>query len=116
MPKIIALIKRKQSLTREEFLYFWQAEHPPLVWALPGLRRYVQNPSLPASRTWAYDGAAELWFDSKRDVATAFASEAAEPLVAHERLFIDDIVWFLVDEVEVKHPAAASASPTEIGG
>jgi uncharacterized protein (TIGR02118 family) len=115
MKKIIALIRRLPSLTPEEFLHSWQVEHPPLVWALPGLRRYVQNPSLPGSRTVEYDGAAELWFDSKRDVAVAFASEAAGPMRAHEQTFIDDMVWFLVEEVEVPRPSARPITSTESG-
>ena len=101
MVKIIALITRKPNLSREEFLRHWQDEHPQYVRALPGIRKYVQNPAIEGYREWAYDGAAELWFDSVRAVAVAFDSEAAGPMHRHEAEFIDQLSWFLVDEVTV---------------
>lgn len=107
MVKIIALIKRRKSMTREEFLEHWHAAHPPYVWALPGLRRYVQNPAIAHHRQWEYDGAAELWFDSVKDVAIAFDSEVAEPMHQHEKAFIEDITWFLAEEVEVDKTSQA---------
>ena len=101
MTTVIALITRKPGMERDDFLRHWQVEHPPVVWALPGLQRYVQNSALEGYRDWEYDGAAELWFDSVGDVARAFASEAAGPMHEHEKAFIDKIVWFLADEVDV---------------
>jgi uncharacterized protein (TIGR02118 family) len=107
--KIVALIRRKPELSRDEFLHFWQQEHPPYVQALPGIRKYVQNAAVDGYREWAYDGAAELWFDSVRAVAIAFDSEAAEPMREHEAAFIGELTWFLADEVDVpvdaKQPA-----------
>jgi uncharacterized protein (TIGR02118 family) len=101
MVKIVALIKRKPHLSREEFLHHWQREHPAYIRALPGVRRYVQNAAVEGYREWAYDGAAELWFDSVRAVAIAFDSEAAESMRRHEEEFVDQLTWFLADEVDV---------------
>jgi uncharacterized protein (TIGR02118 family) len=101
MVKIVALIRRKPELSRDEFLHFWQEEHPPYVQALPGIRKYVQNAAVDGYREWAYDGAAELWFDSVRAVAAAFDSPAAEPMGEHEEAFIGELTWFLADEVDV---------------
>lgn len=101
MTKVIALLTRSEGLTREQFLHAWQVEHPPLVWAMPGIRRYVQNPAVDGYRDWAYDGVAELWFDSVGDVARAFASEAAGPMLEHETHFIGELTWFLADETDV---------------
>jgi len=112
MVKVIALIKRQPSLSHDEFRHHWHVEHPPLVWALPGLRRYVQNPSVQGSRAWAFDGAAELWFDSIKDVAIAFDSSRAAPMHAHEKAFIDDIVWFLADEIDVPRTKAGDGVDT----
>ncbi|QSR28788.1 hypothetical protein CFH99_24505 [Nocardioides aromaticivorans] len=100
MPKIIALITKQDELSREEFLHHWQVDHPPIVWALPGLRRYVQNPAIPHRTEWPYDGAAELWFESLRDIAVAFDSPQAKPMHEHEKKFIKDIAWFVADEHE----------------
>ena len=39
MVKVIALIKRRKSLSRAEFLDHWLVAHPPVVWSEPGVRR-----------------------------------------------------------------------------
>lgn len=101
MPKVIALLVKLPGMTREEFLHHWQVDHPPYVWALPGIRRYIQNPAVDGFREWPFDGAAELWFDSVGDVARAFASSAAEPMHQHEQDFIGEITWFLADEIDI---------------
>lgn len=104
MVKIVALIKKPAGMSREQFLHHWQIEHPPYVWALPGLRRYVQNVAIDHPRPWPYDAGAELWFDSVRDVAIAFASPHAAPMHRHEECFIGTLDWFLVDETEIPAP------------
>lgn len=102
MPKVIALIRSKEGITREQFLRCWQVDHPPLVWRMPNLRRYVQNPAVEGYRDWPYDGMAELWFDSVGDVARAFASEQATAMLEHEKDFIGEMVWFMADETETR--------------
>lgn len=101
MIKVVALIKGKPELSREQFLRYWQDEHPAYVRRLPSVRRYRQNPAIAHRKAWPFDGAAELWFDSVHDVAAAFASPAAESLREHERHFIGDLSWFLSEEHEV---------------
>lgn len=101
MTKVIALISRLPGMTREDFLRHWQDDHPTYVWALPGVRRYVQNAAVDGYREWPHDGVAELWFDSVGDVARAFASEAAGPMHEHEKLFIHDLTWLLAEETDV---------------
>ena len=101
MVKVIALIKSRPELPRDEFLRYWHVEHPPYVRQLPGVRRYRQNHAILHRNDWPYDGAAELWFDSVRDVAIAFDGPAADALRDHEQHFISDLAWFLVDEQEI---------------
>jgi uncharacterized protein (TIGR02118 family) len=101
MVKVVAVISRKPGLDRAEFLRHWQQDHPAYVRTLPHLRRYVQNPAVEGYRTWPYDGVAELWFDSVRDVAAAFDSPQATTLREHEENFIGELHWFLADEHEV---------------
>jgi uncharacterized protein (TIGR02118 family) len=93
-------------MSTEAFLHHWQVEHPPYVWALPGLRRYVQNPALQVGKGWPWDGLAELWFDSVRDVALAFDSPQAEPMRGHEACFIGQLDWFLTQEDDVPAPVS----------
>jgi uncharacterized protein (TIGR02118 family) len=99
--KVVALIKRKDGTTREEFLEHWSTRHAEIVGELPGLRRYVQNHALEHRNVWPFDGAAELWFDSVGDVARAFADPAADRMRADEPGFISSIEWFLASEHEV---------------
>lgn len=101
MIKVVAVISRKSGLDREEFLRFWQDEHPDYVRKLTGLRRYVQNPAVEGYRQWPYDGVAELWFDSVRDVSKAFEGPAADALRTHEEHFIEEVNWFLAEEREI---------------
>lgn len=109
MIKVVAVITRKPGLDREEFLRYWQDEHPDYVRRLTGIRRYVQNPAVEGYRQWPYDGVAELWFDSVRDVAIAFEGPAADALREHEEHFIGELDWFLSEEREVPVTAEVGA-------
>lgn len=110
MIKVVALIKGKPDLSREEFLRYWQDEHPAYVRRLPGIRGYRQNPAIEHHRQWPFDGAAELWFDSVRDVAAAFDCSAADALREHEAHFIGELTWFLSEEHEVDLAEGEAAS------
>lgn len=101
MVKIVAVVTRREGLSREEFLDQWQRVHPPLVRRLSGLRRYRQNPSIEHHSPWPFDGIAELWFDSKAAIALAYQGPAAEALFAHEREFLGDMQWSIVEEREI---------------
>lgn len=87
-----------------DFAREWQVEHPPYVWALPRVRKYVQNLAAQNGRDWPYDGVAELWFDSVRDIALAFDSPEAQPMRDHETEFIGTLEWLLADETDVMEP------------
>jgi uncharacterized protein (TIGR02118 family) len=102
--KIVVLINKHEAMSREDFLHHWQVQHPAVVWRLPGLRRYVQNPSIDHRSVWAYDGLAELWFDSLSDVKTAFDSPEAAELFRQEEAFIAKTAWFITTETEVPNP------------
>ena len=106
MIKLVFVIRRREDLSPEEFHRYWLEEHGPLARSLVeplGARRYVQahtvapelNPQLAATRgtAEAFDGLAELWWDSLDDLASAFASEkgqeAGQTLMEDEAKFID---------------------------
>jgi uncharacterized protein (TIGR02118 family) len=100
--KVLALIKRKPEMSRDEFLRYWEERHAPLILDLPGVRRYRQNHAIEHHTQWPYDGAAEVWFDSVGDVARAFEGPAADAMRVDEENFVGDIVWFLVNEHEIE--------------
>ena len=106
MIKLVFCLRRLPHLTREEFQRHWHERHAPLVRAHAaalGIRRYVQthtlehpvNAALRASRGGpdAFDGVAELWWDSAEALGAASASPegraAAAELLDDERRFID---------------------------
>lgn len=113
MIKLTFCLRRLPHLSREEFQRYWRETHAPLVARHAktlGILRYVQthsahdglNGAMQASRGGpdAYDGVAELWFESEEAMATN-SSEAAARAVAElledEKKFIDlpnSPLWF----------------------
>ena len=92
MLKAITLIKRKPSLTVEEFQDYWRQRHVAVIRRLPGIRRYVQNhPLLENYRRSEppYDGIAELWGDSSHTFRELAADRAYAAVQADEEVFID---------------------------
>src|SRR5512143_3577719 len=106
MVKLTFCLRRLPQLSREEFQRYWHEQHAPLVAhhaAALRIRRYVQmhtaahplNAALQAGRGGpeAYDGVAELWWDSFDDLAAATATDAGRAaglaLLEDERRFID---------------------------
>ncbi|MBI2913536.1 MAG: EthD domain-containing protein [Chloroflexi bacterium] len=107
MIKLVYCLRRLPNLSREEFQRYWWETHGPLVRERAqtmGIRRYVQvhtlesgmNEALRASRgceAEAFDGVAELWWDSAETFTQATATpegrQAARELLEDERRFID---------------------------
>jgi uncharacterized protein (TIGR02118 family) len=80
--KLLLLVRRKPGLSPEEFDRHWRELHGPLmVAAHPGLRRYVQCPTLPeayAGGDPAYDGVGELWWDDLETFRRSWGAAAAD--------------------------------------
>jgi uncharacterized protein (TIGR02118 family) len=106
MIKLVFVIRRREDLPPEEFHRYWLEEHGPLAGSLLeqlGARRYAQthtvnadlNGALAAARgtAEAYDGLAEIWWDSLDAFLAAAGSEAGqsanETLMKDEARFID---------------------------
>jgi len=106
MVKLVFCARRLPHLSRAEFQRYWRETHGPLVRrhaTTLRIRRYVQlhtlddalNDALRASRGGPepFDGIAELWWDSRDDLAeaaaTAAGQRAAAELLEDERRFID---------------------------
>lgn len=77
MIKLIALLKRKPGISREEFARRWLEEHTRISTQLPGVVGYRINiaserqPS-GASGEALYDGTAEMWWESVDAMEAAF--------------------------------------------
>ena len=93
MIKLVALLKRKPSLTREEFRERWLVEHTRLSSLLPDCREYRINlvdrfegdgfagdgfagDGLAGDEP-PYDGTAELWWDTREAMEASFRSHEA---------------------------------------
>lgn len=88
MVKMVVLLVRKESLSREEFTRYWEEEHAPLVEELPNVQRYVT--ALPTDPEQSpYDGIAELYFEDMTALGEAFDSEAGEAVFEDAAEFTD---------------------------
>ena len=106
MIKLVFCLRKIPSFSLEQFQDYWYNQHAPLVRKhgdVLGIRRYVQvhtlatplNDAIQESRggPTAYDGVAELWYDSLDAIMAATQSpeglEAAAALLEDEKKFID---------------------------
>ncbi len=119
MIKFVMCITRHPDMTREEFQDYWQHKHGPFFMENADAMRakkYVQsltietplNDGLQDSRGMrpAYDGVAEVWFESEQDLMEGMSSPEGQKLGAalleDENKFIDHSKSsaFIVREVE----------------
>ena len=99
MFKMIFGAKRKPGMSREEFGRYWTTTHADKGKRVPGVVRYVVNhaPDLSGSgRELAYDGFAEVWFDSIDDMRAAAASPAQRVVLDDEPNLFDISTRFAV--------------------
>jgi uncharacterized protein (TIGR02118 family) len=107
MIKLVFSLRRRPDMTRDDFQAYWRDQHAPLVARHAGalrIRRYVQTHARESelgaaqsaargSEIDAYDGQAELWWDSLDDIVAAVSTpdgqQAALELLEDERRFID---------------------------
>ncbi len=112
MIKLIVAIKRRQGMTPEDFQAYWKTSHGTKVRASSCgqkyIRRYVQCHTLLADYASgaqpAFDGTAELWFDSVADKEAFYADpEYLETIAPDETEFADmtRTVFFQTQEFPV---------------
>ncbi len=90
--RLIAFVKRRPDLSREEFLTYWRDTHGPLIRDTPELRRhlvrYEQHPAHESDRS-GYDGVAVQEFESWDDFIAMISGPAGELMRADEANFLD---------------------------
>lgn len=95
MVKLIVVVKRNPAMSPLQFHDYWRTEHSRKVCSIPAcakyVRRYVQAHTLDseyAAGDPAYDGTAELWFDTVADKDAFFSDPGYLATVApDERVF-----------------------------
>lgn len=83
MTKFTIIMRRKPSLSREEFVAYHRDKHAPLFCALAEVRQHVRRyvqchavaASLPGLPDGNIDGITELWFDDARGIGAVFGSQ-----------------------------------------
>lgn len=120
MVKFIMCCTRHPDMTREQFQDYWLNQHAPLYMKFADTfktKRYVQchtidtplNEGIRESRGMmqAYDGVAEVWFESEEELISAMSSPEGQKLGAvlneDENKFIDHkkSTAFIAKEVEL---------------
>lgn len=107
MIKMVAMVKKKREMSKEDFVRYWLEVHAPLEKKWPGLKKYVISTTTgaPGGGEPEYDGLAELWFDDENALNTALASnerqisredflkfvESAKIILTQEHIIHDEI-------------------------
>lgn len=107
--KALFFPRRKPGTSVGQFGQHWATTHAAIVPHTPGLRRYVQCHTLAEEYLTearpAYDGVAELWWNTRAEMVKALESTAfTEEQPADAALFVDpdSLVGFAATEVRVK--------------
>jgi uncharacterized protein (TIGR02118 family) len=124
MIKMVFCVKRKPSISETDFYNYWLDMHGPLVSSKVedlGIKRYVQSHTKRADlgntassgrgmKQAAFDGLAEIWWESFEHLETVLATEpgqiAGAILAEDEARFIDmeASTIFFTEEHEVVAP------------
>jgi len=98
MVKIIIGLNRAGGTSFEEFERHWLEEHAPIAEGMPNLRKYTI--SLANEDDAAYDGFAELHFESEADMAEAMESDPGAEATADIPNFADpeDMLQVVTEE------------------
>jgi uncharacterized protein (TIGR02118 family) len=106
MVKLIALLKRKPGISREDFAKRWLHEHTKLSAKIPGVRGYRINIATDRQPEGAgdepiYDGTAEMWWDSVADMEAAFATDIGKAAGADADGFTDVRIHIYTEENDI---------------
>ena len=107
MIKMISAFRRKPGMTVEAFQDYWRDVHADIVCQMPGIRRYVQSHTLLSgyrTKSPAYDGVAELWFDNSDALRALAGTEVLDNTRRdhHEFMDMSSYVEFMTEDVVIK--------------
>ena len=112
MIKLIVAVKRNPSMSPAEFHAYWRTTHSGKVRALDAtrkyVRRYVQAHTLEseyAAGEPAFDGTAELWFDSVADKDAFYSDPQYLAIVRPDEMVFANLStskFFVTEEEDVK--------------
>lgn len=97
MLKIVALVEKRDDLTWEEFVDYWDEEHLTQIRKVETLRKYTIAPAIDPEDA-RYDGIAELYFESTDDIRAGFTEELEREIADDEARFLADTTTFVAAE------------------
>lgn len=98
MLKVVSLLKRKESLTLEEFRKWALEEHPLLGKKLPGMRQYRMSVVLDDDPELPYHAVSEFWFDDNDARLAAFGTSEGAAAAADAAGHCSSRVHLLTEE------------------
>lgn len=105
MTKAMFMLYRKPDMSGDDFRDYWKNTHGPIAAKMPGLKKYVQNHSLPdpGEGEPPVAGIAEVYFDSVEAMQEALSSPEGEAALGDLPNFTDAerTTTVIVDEVDV---------------
>ena len=114
MIKLVYCITKRPDLSDEEFFRYWKNIHGPIGATIPRLRKLIQSHriKIPGDKyPPAYDGVAELWFDSVEDLLAARQSPEWQASTNDEANFIDHTKSRLLRHRRAHHHVASVFRP-----
>ena len=105
MLKFVVVGYRRPDWSHDQFRRYFQDVHGPLALSMPGLRRYVQNFTLPDDRRQPpWDAVIEFWFDDSESMEAAWKSDEGRRATADNAncLDLERTRWSVVDEIVVR--------------
>lgn len=107
--KVVALVKKRPELSREDFVRLWVDEHTRLSVPL-GMSPYRINivTDTPDGREPLYDGSAEMYWPSREALDAALASDQGVLAGIDTERFATEVTLLIVDEHEVITPSRKS--------
>lgn len=112
MIKLIVAVKRNPAMSAADFHAYWRTEHATKVRALDATRRYVRRYVQAHTMDGeygagepAFDGTAELWFESVADKDAFYSDPEYLAIVRPDELVFADLAnsrFFVTQEEEVR--------------
>lgn len=102
MFKLIILLTKKPTMTDDDFAQYMLDKHAPIAKKMPGLRKYVVSiVHRPPNKEPDYHGVAELWFDDRNSMKSAFSSPQGQMTQMDTQNFAEKTMTLFTDEHEI---------------
>ena len=105
MVKFMVVLRRRSSMTVEQFRRYFKEVHEPLALQIPGLRRYVQNFVMddPKRSRPPWDAIIELYFADWATMENSWVSSEGQAATNDLAQFTDlkCSAWSVVEELGI---------------